>query len=198
LANYSTLETIRRRRSVRRYSPKPVEEEKILALLDAARLAPSSSNTQPWHFIVVRNPDTINKIRNCVPAASKPLLNDFVKTAPVVIVACGVPTALNHFFTSLFGINMLSVDVAIAVEHIVLTATELDLGTCWIGWFSAKKLKRLLGIPLTFKVVALVTVGYPENPSTPDAIGGVKAKSRKPLEEICSFEFYGTPRRRLR
>ncbi len=191
MAKYSLLDTIRRRRSVRRYASRPVEAEKISVLLEAARLAPSSSNTQPWHFIVVRNRETIKQIRNCVPPGSKPLLNDFVKTAPVVIVACGVPLAVNHYFTSLFGLSLLSIDVAIAVEHIVLAATELGIGTCWIGWFSEKKLKRLLKIPGNVRVVSLVTLGYPEKESTPEDMGGISAKPRKPLEAICSFEFYG-------
>ncbi|MEO0226018.1 MAG: nitroreductase family protein, partial [candidate division WOR-3 bacterium] len=99
MANSSVFETIKRRRSVRRYQSRPIEEEKILTLLEAARLAPSSSNTQPWHFIVVRNPETIRKIRDCVPAGSKPLLNDFIKTAPTIIVACGKPHPINHIFT---------------------------------------------------------------------------------------------------
>lgn len=188
---YSAFETIQRRRSVRRYANRPVEEEEILKLLEAARLAPSSSNTQPWHFVVVRNPQTIAGLRNCVPPASKPLLNDFVKTAPVIIVACGVPLAVNHYFTSLFGLSLLSIDVAIAVEHIVLAATELGIGTCWIGWFSEKKVKKLLKIPRLLRVVALLTVGYPENPSTGQDLGGISPKPRKPLGQIYSQEYFG-------
>lgn len=188
---YSLFETIRRRRSIRCYSPRPVEDEKIAAVLEAARLAPSSSNTQPWHFIVVRNTETIKKLRECAPSGTKRLLNEFIKQAPVAIVACGRPHPLNHIFTGFFGISMLSIDVTIAIEHIVLAATDLDLGTCWIGWFSETKVKNLLKVPRNVRVVALLTLGYPENPSTKDDLGGVHAKPRKALNQIYSLEYFG-------
>ncbi len=189
--NYSTFETIKRRRSIRHYSHKPVEESKIIQVLEAARLAPSSSNTQPWHFIVVQKPDTIRKLSDCVPIGSKIFINEFVKSAPVIIVACGIPKTRNHLITKFFGLSLLAIDVAIAIEHMVLAATELDLGTCWVGWFSEKKLKMLLRIPRNVRIISLLTLGYPEKTSTHKDLGGIKAKPRKALSEIYSLEFFG-------
>ncbi len=183
------MAAIRRRRSIRAYKDQPIEDEKIELLLEAARLAPSSSNSQPWHFIVVRKKELIESLSRCVLIGTT-FVNRWMTSAPCVIVACGKRNPVIAWGAKTLGIDLLHVDVAIAVEHIVLTASELDLGTCWIGWFSDKKVKKLLGIPQNLKVIALLTVGYPGNPSTSESIGNQPQKNRKNLKDIYSLNQY--------
>lgn len=176
------LEVIRQRYSVREYLDQPVEDEKIRLLLEAARLAPSAQNLQPWRFIVVRERRLIESLSRCALPGTR-FANAWMSRAPCVIVGCGEPHPLVHLVYRVFGVNLLPLDIGIAMEHIVLAATELGLGTCWIGWFSERKVKSLLSIPKRLRVIALLTVGYPKGQRTP--------RSRKPLEEICFFEKYG-------
>lgn len=183
------MTAIRRRRSIRAYSDQPVEDEKIQLLLEAARLAPSSSNTQPWHFIIVRQKKLIEKLSECVLRGTK-WVNRWMTSAPCVIVACGKPHPIVHLGAKVLGMDLLKIDVAIALEHITLAATELGLGTCWIGWFSERKVKRLLHIPWNVRVVALLTLGYPKNPSTPESIGGKHPTLRKDIKKIYSLDRY--------
>jgi len=183
------MDAIRRRRSIRAYKDQPIEEEKLQLLLEAARLAPSSSNSQPWHFIVVRRKDLIESLSQSVLIGTR-LVNRWMTSAPCVIVACGRINPVIHWGAKALGIDLLKVDVAIALEHIVLTAADLDLGTCWIGWFSEKKVKKLLDIPLNLKVIAILTVGYPKNPSTNESMGNEPPKPRKNIKDIYSLDKY--------
>ncbi len=164
------IEAIRRRRSIRKYQNKPVEEEKLNRVLEAGRLAPSAKNLQDWRFIVVRDPDT----RRRLAEAAKNQW--FIAEAPVVIAACGTET--NYVMTC--GQHTYTIDVSIAVDHMTLEATELGLGTCWIGAFYEDRVKEILGIPDHIRVVALLPLGYPaEEPA---------ARPRKPLNEIVCYE----------
>lgn len=183
------MAAIRRRRSVRKYLARPVEDEKLEILLEAARLAPSASNSQPWHFIVVRNKETIENLSRSVMVGTT-WVNRWMLSAPCVIVACGKRNPLVHWGAKALGIDLLKVDVAIAVEHICLAATDLDLGTCWIGWFSEKKVKKLLDIPVNINVIALLTVGYPADSSTKESIGNIQKRQRKEIKSIYSSEKY--------
>jgi len=137
--------------------------------LEAARLAPSAHNAQDWKFIVVKN----DKARKRLAQAAG---QDFVGEAPVVIVA----VSLNPQDLMSSGVPAYAVDLAIAVDHMTLVATEQGLGTCWIGAFSQEKVKETLDIPPQYKVVILLSLGFPAD--TP------KPKSRKSLEEVVSFE----------
>ena len=178
------LKIMRERRSVRKYDPeKPVEEEKINKILEAARLAPSSNNTQPWHFVVVRNEDTREKLSLAAPVGAA--TNKWVRNAPVVIVCCCRPDLLLHKSVGrLFDKDFFKPDVAIAVEHIVLAAKELGLGTCWVGWIDEKKIKRIIQLPSDSRVLALLPVGYPKGEWP-------AAKKRKKMDEIVSYERFG-------
>jgi len=167
----TVMEAIRLRKSVRAFENRPVEEEKLRAVLEAARLAPSASNRQEWRFVVVRDPETRKKL---VPAARD---QAFVGEAPVVIVCCAETD--NHRMTC--GQLCYPIDVAIAIDHMTLAATELGLGTCWIGAFYEDQVKKLLGIPDAVRVVELLPLGYPADPSP-------KEKSRKPLEQLVHWE----------
>jgi nitroreductase len=163
-------EVIRRRRSIRSYESKPVPEEVILKILNAARLAPSAKNRQPWKFIVVR--DEIKRKR--IAEASHH--QKFIAEAPVIIVA----VALEPTYVMSCGVPAYPVDLAIAFEHICLSACNEGLGTCWIGAFDQKRVKEILKIPEEFIVVALTPLGYPKHIPPP--------RPRKTLEEIISFE----------
>ena len=139
------FEAIQKRRSVRAYKSTPIPEEKLMKILEAGRLAPSASNIQPWHFIVVKDPEKRKKL-------AKSKWARFLAEAPVVIVGCGNQKASPKWFM---------VDVAIAMQNMVLAATGEGLGTCWVGSFNEKEVKELLKIPENYRVIALLAVGYP-------------------------------------
>ncbi|MEO0068345.1 MAG: nitroreductase family protein [candidate division WOR-3 bacterium] len=164
-------DVIRRRLSVRAYKPDPVPEEVLRRILEAARLAPSAKNYQPWRFIVV----TDEKIRQeLVPACRG---QSFIAQAPVVICACAIE---NEAWKGMGGYwSAAEVDVTIALEHIILAATAEGLGTCWIGAFIEAEVKRVLQIPEGVKPVALTPLGYPAQEPKP--------RPRKALEEIVCY-----------
>lgn len=159
-------EVIKKRRSIRRYKDTPVPREKILKMLEAARVAPSASNREPWHFIVVEDKETIKKLAK----------SDWAAEAPVMIVGLADQAASPNWCIN---------DLGIALEHIVLAATNLGLGTCWMGQTGREEMIRnLLDIPDNFKVVAVVPVGVPDETPSP--------KERKSLDDIVSWEKYGS------
>lgn len=145
------MEAIKKRYSVRSYQDRAVETEKLDSILEAARLAPSASNRQEWRFIVVRD----KNVRQRLMQAAKD--QTFVGQAPVVVACCAKTDS--HVMTC--GQQCYPVDVAIAIEHMALKATEEGLGTCWIGAFYEDKVKEILGIPKDIRVVALLALGHP-------------------------------------
>lgn len=173
-----TYEAIRSRISVRSYSMKPVPDEVLDRVLETGRIAPSASNYQPWHFIVVTDP----KKR---AALSGGRWAKFLKECPVVIVGCGDKKKSP-------GWNV--VDVSIALQQMVIAATAEGLGTCWIGSFYEDRVKKALNIPEKWGVVAMLTVGYPKKDSDLDPSNA--NRSRKDFGEIVSQEEFGTPRTR--
>jgi len=167
------FEAIKKRRSIRKYKDKQVEEEKILKILESARLAPSAKNLQEWRFIVVRDKEKRKKLSEAARNQK------FVEEAPVVIVCC----AETDEYRMTCGQLSYPIDVAIAVEHMVLTAVEEGLGTCWIGAFYEDKVKEILNIPEEIKVVELLTLGYPDEEPP--------SRSRLSLEDIVKWENWG-------
>ena len=167
-------EAIKTRRSVRNYSQNPVEHEKIVELLQAARLAPSAGNRQEWRFVIVTDEETRKRLSAAACGQG------FVATATCIIACC----ADTDFHKMRCGQLTYTIDVAIAIDHITLRAVELGLGTCWIGAFYEDEVKRLLSIPDPIKVVELLTVGYPADKVT-------VSKSRLSLEEIVHYEEWG-------
>lgn len=153
------MDLIRARRSVRRYDGRPVERDKVRLMLEAVRLAPSSCNTQPWRVVVVDRPEAIGKLAGCAPAGTR--VNRWMATAPLVFVLCARPHTVVHKAARLVGSDCHPLDMGIAGEHLCLMAAALDLGSCWIGWFSPRPVRRLLGIPRAVKIHALIPVGYP-------------------------------------
>jgi nitroreductase len=176
------LNEIRMRRSIRKYTEQPVSEEIVGQLLESARLAPSGSNTQPWHFIVVRSEDTRKKL------AEASHNQKWMVTAPVYIVCIAdirsrlagsgpIPVDEN---SPQFELKQIIRDTSIAVEHMVLEAESMGLGTCWIAWFEQKDIRPVLNIPSDKFVLDILTVGYPDEEP--------KAKPRKRLEEFVHYE----------
>jgi len=165
------MDAIKTRKSVRAYLDRPVEDEKLNAILEAARLAPSASNRQEWRFVIVREPKTRIKL---AAAAGGQM---FVEEAPVLIVACAETDG--HVMRC--GQPCYPIDVAIALDHMSLAAVELGLGSCWIGLFDEKKVKEILRIPDEIRVVELMSLGYPSDPATIN-------KKRFPLDRIVRYE----------
>ena len=168
----SVLDTIRKRRSIRRYKPDPIPDEVLMRVMEAARLAPSGKNFQPWKFIVVKG----QTLKEKLAVASRG--QNFIARAPVVIVACGFPD--QSYLHQGNYMKSWPIDVTIAVDHLMLQAEEEGLGTCWIGAFEEKEVKPLLNVPDDVKVLALTPLGYPEEVP--------RDRGRKPLNEILAFE----------
>lgn len=169
------FEAIEKRKSIRNYEPRPVPKAKLLKILEAARLAPSARNIQHRHFIVVTD---LAKRK----ALSAGVFAKFLIQAPMVIAACGDEKKSSKWY---------AVDVAIAVENMVLAATGEGLGTCWIGSYDENQVKELLKIPKNLRVVVLLAVGYQSEKENL----GIKVfraiNKRKSLAGIVSSEEYG-------
>jgi nitroreductase len=177
------------RRSVRKFAPRTIEREKLIQILDAARIAPSSSNRQAWHFVVVDDRRLIEQIPKQVAMGEK-MAAAFLKDAPCVIAGC-YTKALTHHLARVFKHENYLVDVSIAMHQICLAAAALGIGSCYVGWFHTRKLKKLLGIPPHYSIAVLLGLGYPAEPSTEEAIGGVPARRRKAFDDIVSHNTYG-------
>jgi len=161
---------IKTRRSIRAYKDKPIEDEKLEAVLEAGRLAPSAKNKQEWKYVVVRDKALREKM---VDAANG---QKFVGQASAIIVACSMETD----YAMPCGELSYPIDVAISVDHMTLAAVEQGLGTCWIGAFNQDKVKKLLDIPDEIRVVVLLPIGYPD--ISPDS------RPRRSMEEIAVYD----------
>jgi nitroreductase len=166
------LSAIQGRRSIRKYSSQPVEDEKLNKILEAARLSPSASNRQNWKFIIVRDKESRVRLGETTG------IYQFIAEAPIIIVSCGTdPDGILKC-----GQYRHSVDLSIATAYLILEAYELGLGTCWIGVFDEKGVKDTLGIPDNVRVVAMTALGYSnEEPGQ---------RPRKKLEEIVCYDMY--------
>ena len=169
------FEAIQQRKSIRAYTDKPVEREKIEKILEAGRLAPSARNVEPWHFIAVTDKETRK-------ALSKGIYAKFVAQSPLVIVACGDKKASDDWY---------AVDVSLAVENMVLAATGEGLATCCVGSFNEKDVKELLQIPENYEVIVMVAVGYAVEKLDLSSKLLHLVRSRKTLSEVASEETFG-------
>ena len=178
------IELVKKRQSVRKYSYKTVEKEKIERCLEAARLAPSASNSQPWKFIVVDEPELKNKVAK-ETFDKIATFNKFVVEAPVLIVI----TLEKQKLITQIGKRIKKkewelIDIGIASEHFCLQAEEEGLGTCMLGWYNEKPIKKLLNIPDKKSIALIISVGYaPENYKH-------REKTRKSKADICSYNSY--------
>ena len=160
------IQAIMSRRSNRVYEPKPVSEGDLHTILEAGRQAPSANNRQPWHFVVVRDPDQKRKV------AEACCQQNWMADAGVIIAGLGKVKAPGF-----------QVDVAIAMQNMILAATGFGYGTCWIGAFEQQQVKRILEVPDDLEVVALTPVGV--SADRPDA------RARQPMSELASLDRYG-------
>jgi nitroreductase len=178
------LDLIKQRKSVRDFLDRPVEQDKIMMCLEAARLAPSASNSQPWRFIVVDDKELKDKLCDAAFGGLY-LVNSFCKTAPVMVA---VVSEKSKFLTRIGGMfrgtKYYLIDIGIACEHFVLEAEDLGLGTCWIGWFNEGGVKSVLGIPKEKKIDILIALGYYDREKLGTEHG------REPMDKIASFNSY--------
>ncbi|UCC68355.1 MAG: nitroreductase family protein [Armatimonadota bacterium] len=163
-----TIVAIMQRRSVRKYEHKSIPDEDLHTIIEAGRNAPSAANRQPWHFIVIKDAEQRRKVAE---ACSD---QHWMADAAVIVAGVGKPSVNEKWYP---------VDVAIAMQNMILSATALGYGTCWIGAFDDKRVADLLGVPEDMRVVALTPVGVPGDQPEP--------RPRQPLSEFASLDRYG-------
>jgi nitroreductase len=168
---------LRERFSVREYKPLKVSKALLIEVLEAARMAPSAANRQPWNFILVANDDNLDRLKACYE-------REWFKRVPQVIVICG-----NHeesWKRSFDQKDHCDVDAAIAIDHMTLRAAELGLGTCWICHFNPDSVREVLQLPSHIEPIALLPIGYPQDNKAPE-------KKRKAFSDVVHEEIFGTP-----
>ncbi len=175
------LDLVKKRRSCRDYSEAPVPDELIANCVEAARLAPSACNRQPWRFMIVKNCELRKSL--CYEGLLPGLPMPWLKKVPVIAVLCAETDIFTHSIAPLISkVQYHLLDIGIAGEHFVLAAEAQGLGTCWIGWFNGKKVRKILDLPRSLKVLSLISLGYPANPPAPEN----EIKRMKP-EEISKY-----------
>lgn len=171
------IDLIKKRCSIREYANIPIEQEKLDYIFEAARLAPSACNLQPWRFVIIQSAEGKEKIRSCYE-------RDWFKTAPLYILICGDHT--ESWKRNADNKDHADIDIAIATEHICLAATELSLGTCWVCHFDTKRCIELFNIPENIEPIVIIPIGYPANSNLFDST----PKKRKSIEEIILKESF--------
>jgi nitroreductase len=181
-----TLEAIKNRRSIRKYKSDPIDDKTLEAVLDAARLAPSWSNTQCTRLVVIRDNETKAKLADTVispPHLSGNPATNAIRIAPVVIVACAEKNLSGYFDGKVStdkGEYWFMLDVGLAMENLVLAAASFGLGTVHVGLFDSQKVAEILNIPENYYLVEMTPLGYPEYQPNP--------RPRKALAEIVTYE----------
>ena len=163
---------IKKRYSVRAYKSVPVEEEKIQLVLDAARLAPTAHNRQPFQFLVIRTAGREEELKRIYK-------KDWFVQAPVVVLACAV---YDGAWLRMDNKNYAEVDTSIAMEHLVLAATALGLGTCWVAAFDPQAAREILNLPEGVEPIAFTPIGYPADQP--------REKKRKPLTDLMRYDHW--------
>ncbi|MDR4503863.1 MAG: nitroreductase family protein [Candidatus Scalindua sp.] len=201
-------EAIKRRRSIRRFKPDPVPDETIRELIESARLAPSGTNTQPWRFVIVKDDETKKELQEAahnqryirrapvviVCCADLSAFKEFSARVDELIESGALPVRTREKFIPYLEKGMRTVkkedlvaaaatNVSIAVEHIVLRAVELGLGTCWVRWYDDNRVKKILEIPETVEVMALLPLGVPDEDPSP--------RPRLSIDKLMYLERYG-------
>lgn len=167
------LELVRKRHSVRKYSTRKVEEEKLLKILEAGRLAPTAANLQPERLIVIQKKEGMEKLKKC---------NAGTYGAPLVIIVCG-----DHNVTwkrRQDNKDFSDIDVSIVTDHMMLEAADLGLASVWIGSFDPDMIKKEFNLPDNVEAINILAIGYEADENTN------MDKNRKPLEEIVHYETY--------
>jgi nitroreductase len=175
------LDTIKQRGSIRKYADKSIANSDLLRIVEAARLAQSAANRQPWQFIIVTDKATKERLMAEAHRADRPPVGH-VGSAAAVIVCLGDPKTSRP----VGPFEGYLVDLSIAIENMALASWDMGIGSCWIGAFDEDKVKSIMGVPGELRVVSLLTLGYPDEAPKP--------KDRKTLEEIVYYEKYGQKR----
>lgn len=176
----SFKELLLRRQSDRKYMLKKVEEEKILACLEAGRLSASACNSQPWSFVVVNQEPLLSQVQKRIATMG---MNRFVKQVPVLIaIVLEKPNFTASIGSVIKDKEYPLLDIGIAANNICMQATELGLGSCILGWFDEKGLKHLIDVPEQKRIPLVIALGYPATVT--------RKKIRKPLKEIVHFNSY--------
>jgi len=168
------IDIVKKRCSIREYSSQPVEKEKLDYVLEAARLAPSACNFQPWSFYVIQDAEMLQELQSCY-------VRESFKSAPVFIAICG-----NHdasWKRKFDNKDHCDIDVAITTQHLILAATEVGLGTCWVCNFDPVRCKEILQFSDSEEVIALIPIGYPAKEDAWETA----VKNRKQAEEIVFY-----------
>ena len=175
------LSTIKERRSIRKFKDSPVDRMVLMSCIEAARLAPSADNRQPWRFIIIDEPEIKKRFADTAFSGIYRATRWAAK-APALIVLIADLTFITHKLApAVQGTPFFYLDMGIAGEHIVLQAQSMGLSTCWIGWFNLDNVTRFLNLPGRMKVCQLMAVGYKDDSSRP------RVKKLKPIDEIVSF-----------
>jgi len=170
------LEAIRKRRSIRSFKSVDVPEDVVEKLIDAARWAPSAGNIQPWEFVIVRGSETKRKL------ATAALNQTFISEASVVIVVCANRDRSSRGYGSRGETLYCIQDTAAATQNILLTATALGLGSCWVGAFNEEEVRKVIKAPREIRPVAIIPIGYPAESPAP--------RPRRPLNEVIHRETF--------
>jgi nitroreductase len=182
-ANLNFLELVKIRQSVRGYLDKSVERDKIERCIEAARLAPSACNSQPWKFVVVDDTELKNKVASKT-YSNLVSFNKFSDQAPVLVMLVSErPKPFARFGSLVKNRQLKMIDLGIAAEHFCLQAAEEGLGTCMMGWFAERKISKLLQIPKSKRVELVISIGYSSSEN-------IRPKTRKNIDEIRSFNKY--------
>ncbi len=174
------MDLVKKRRSVRRWKDKKVDRDVLKQCVEAARLAPSAENVQPWRFLIIDDETVKNKLAKHAFTGVYMATRWAAKAPVIVVLLAELDILANRIGKQVTGINYYLLDLGIAGEHFVLQAGELGLGTCWIGWFSSRGVRKALNLPKKYRPVELFAVGYPD-------VDKFKHKRRRSLEEICRF-----------
>ncbi|MBF0385848.1 MAG: nitroreductase family protein [Candidatus Omnitrophica bacterium] len=176
------LELAKKRRSCREYSQNPVPREMIEKCLEAARLAPSACNSQPWYFVVVDSPELKDAL-GMEAFSGIYSMNSFAKEAPVLVVYIREKSKSSAVMGGLLrGVHYNFIDEGTAITHFILQAAELGLGSCWLGWFNEKAVKKVLKLPASKRIDSMISLGFPSNTAS-EAI----QKPRKQMNEIRDY-----------
>ena len=168
------------RKSIRRYLDQHVEREKILTCIEAARMAPSADNVQPWRFLIIDDPE-VKEAFSKKAFSGIYFISRFAAKAPVLIlILARLDIIANRIGKQIQGTHFYLIDIGIAGEHLVLQAEELGLGTCWIGWFNIRKTRKFFNIPRKYKIISLLSMGYYQSKPS-------RQRKRRRLEEIVWF-----------
>jgi len=182
-------ELVLKRYSCRKYKSIPVEREKIIRCIESARVSPSACNSQPWQFVIVDEPQLKQKVAQAATAGIYKSSGFIAGAAAVIVVLADRGGFLSRVGSLIRNTRFYLIDIGIICEHIVLQAAEMGIGTCYVGWFNEKSVKKVLNIPGKFEIPVIIAMGYPDDSYKPkDPVRKYAcAEIRKNINDISSF-----------